>query len=80
VPIFDFVCSNCDNHFELLVRGRDTPSCPQCGSTQIEKQMSLPAIKSDGTHALALKAAKQRDSRLGSERVAAQREYEANHD
>jgi putative FmdB family regulatory protein len=43
MPLFDFHCQLCDKTSELLVRGTDRPSCPHCGSTQIEKLLSLPA-------------------------------------
>jgi hypothetical protein len=37
------------------------------------------SVKSDGTHALALKAAKRRDARQGAENARVQREYELKH-
>lgn len=84
MPMFDFVCTACQHEFEALVRntseGATVPACPACGSTALEKQMSLPSLKTSGTHAKAMAAAKRRDARQGQERVAAQREYELNHD
>jgi putative FmdB family regulatory protein len=80
MPMFDFVCTACQHSFEALVRGSAEPSCPACGSTALEKQMALPSIKTSGTHAKAMAAAKRRDQNQGKERVAAQREYELNHD
>ena len=38
-----------------------------------------PAIKSDSTHGLAMRAAKKRDQKSGSEMARAQREYELHH-
>ncbi len=80
MPLFDFVCSACRHEFEALVRGSHQPTCPACQSNQLEKQLSLPAIKTESTHGLAMQAAKRRDQRQGSERMHAQREYELNHD
>lgn len=80
MPMFDFVCTACQHSFETLVRGSQVPACPACGSEKLEKQLALPAIKTSGTHAKAMSAAKRRDQRQGQERVAAQREYELNHD
>jgi putative FmdB family regulatory protein len=80
MPLFDYACGNCENEFELLVLRKAEPKCPSCGSSNLEKKLSLSAVKSDGTHARALRAAKQRDARVGAERVHAQREYEKNHD
>lgn len=80
MPLFDYACRKCGNEFELLVLKRTEPKCPACGSVELEKKLSMPAVKSDETHARALRAAKQRDARVGAERVHAQREYEKNHD
>jgi putative FmdB family regulatory protein len=80
MPMFDFVCTACQHSFEALVRGTAVPACPACASTALEKQIALPAIKTSGTHAKAMVAAKRRDQRQGQERVSAQREYELNHD
>ncbi len=80
MPIFDFACRGCGHQFEALVRGSDTTRCPACQGTDLEKLPSLPAVKTATTHDLAMQAARRRDQRQGTERVMAQREYEANHD
>ncbi len=80
MPIFDFVCTSCQHSFETLVRGSTVPACPACNSTALEKQLTLPAIKTSGTQAKALQAAKQRDKAQGAERMHAQRQYELSHD
>lgn len=41
MPIFEYKCKACGNKFELLLRGRDTPFCPVCGSEDLEKLVSL---------------------------------------
>jgi len=80
MPIFDFVCTDCQYQFEALVRGSAVPACPKCKSTALEKQFSLPAIKTQSTHALSMQAAKRRDQAQGAERNHAQRQYELSHD
>lgn len=40
MPLFDFHCQACQAEFELLVRGQAVPTCPRCGSTQLEKAVS----------------------------------------
>ena len=40
MPLFDYHCSACDAEFELLVRASTVPTCPQCGSTALEKCVS----------------------------------------
>ncbi|MCC4115140.1 zinc ribbon domain-containing protein [Aromatoleum toluclasticum] len=43
MPIFDYRCPACDRTFEMLVRAGDTPPCPHCGRTSLEKLVSAPA-------------------------------------
>ena len=80
MPIFEYVCKGCGKDFELIVRSTSAPpSCPACSSTELEKQISAPAIKSESTHGLAMKAARKRDKIAGSEKAREQREYELHH-
>ena len=44
MPIFEYRCKDCGEKFETLVYSTsDTGDieCPECGSTQTEKQMSM---------------------------------------
>ncbi len=41
MPIFEYICGKCDNHFETLVRSGTTVECPSCHSTKLEKQLSV---------------------------------------
>jgi putative FmdB family regulatory protein len=79
MPIWEYSCQACGHQFELLVRGSTTPACKACGSEKLTRLVSLPAVKSSGTHELALKAARKRDKKLGAENARAQREYEEHH-
>jgi putative FmdB family regulatory protein len=79
MPIFEYSCKACGREFETLVRAGSSPACPACASTDLERLLSLPAVHSSGTHALALKAAAKRDKIQGSEKARAQREYELHH-
>ncbi len=80
MPIFDYVCTDCQHQFEALVRGSTAPTCPKCASSALEKQLSLPSIKTQSTQGLAMQAAKRRDQSQGAERMHAQRQYELSHD
>lgn len=80
MPVFEYSCRACDRQFELLVLGAQQPACPACASEDLEKLLSLPAVRSDTTRGLAMRAARQRDAKLGEERVQAQIQYEQNHD
>jgi putative FmdB family regulatory protein len=80
MPIFEYACKQCGKEFEALVlKTTPEPSCPKCKSVDLEKLISKPAIKSESTHGLAMKAAKKRDQKQGSEKAREQREYELNH-
>lgn len=79
MPMFEYVCRECRHPFERLIRAGDTPSCPSCSSTDLERQISIPAVKSESTHQLALNAARRRDTALGAEKARQQREYELSH-
>jgi putative FmdB family regulatory protein len=43
VPFYEYKCKKCETEFEELVPvgTTETPPCPECGSTQVEKLMSL---------------------------------------
>lgn len=41
MPIYEYACGQCQHQFELLVRSDTALECPQCHSTQLEKQLSV---------------------------------------
>ena len=41
MPLFDFHCTACEADFEQLVRGDTVPVCKHCGSTAVERCVSL---------------------------------------
>jgi putative FmdB family regulatory protein len=40
MPIFEYVCRECNQRFELLVQGSAVPACPSCKATALDKQFS----------------------------------------
>ena len=41
MPIFEYLCQNCDKEFERLVfRSDETVECPECGQQSVNKLMS----------------------------------------
>jgi putative FmdB family regulatory protein len=50
MPIFEYVCRNCQATFEtLMLPGeRETPACPQCGGKDAQKLMSAGAVRPHG--------------------------------
>ena len=42
MPIYEYVCMGCEEHFEELVRVDDAaPPCPSCGRLKAERQFSV---------------------------------------
>jgi len=40
MPIFEFVCIDCQESFEKLVNREESVKCPQCEGEHLEKQFS----------------------------------------
>lgn len=50
MPIFEYRCAGCGHDFELLVlKSSSPPTCPSCGSAEVERLFSLPAVSSEQT-------------------------------
>ena len=47
MPIHEYACRGCGHEFETLVRSSDTPSCASCGSTELEKKLSVFATQGE---------------------------------
>jgi putative FmdB family regulatory protein len=41
MPIFEYQCKSCEGLFELLVRSDTVVQCPECGSGDVSKRLSL---------------------------------------
>ena len=48
MPLFEYACKECDKEFELLVRGSETPECPSCHSTELQRRLSVFAAHTNG--------------------------------
>ena len=49
MPIFEYHCEQCNQNFEFLVFGSDTPCCPKCSSEDVCKLMSACGFVSKGS-------------------------------
>jgi len=51
MPIYEFVCRNCNNEFEQILpfSAQSTPHCTSCNSTQVERRVGRPAIHFKGS-------------------------------
>lgn len=44
MPLYDFLCRDCDHESEQLVRSdNESPACPECGSDRMMRLLSVPA-------------------------------------
>jgi putative FmdB family regulatory protein len=44
MPIYEYTCTDCENHFEKFVRSMTASTevtCPKCGGTHVKKGWSL---------------------------------------
>ncbi len=48
MPIYEYVCMQCESHFEELVRAGNEPDCPDCGAADVRKQFSVFATHGGG--------------------------------
>jgi len=44
MPIFEYVCKECQHEFETLVFGKQKAECPKCQSKKLEPQFSVFAV------------------------------------
>ena len=40
MPLYEYACQKCSHEFEALVLRDDKPTCPKCGSAELEKLIS----------------------------------------
>ncbi len=49
MPLYDFLCRDCETQSELLVRSStETQVCPQCGGDHLMRLLSVPAAPHGG--------------------------------
>jgi len=48
MPIYEYVCMHCEEHFEELVCYGELVSCPECDSANVQKQFSVFATHGAG--------------------------------
>ena len=51
MPIFEYICQECQHEFETLVFGRDKAKCPKCQSQKLSPQLSVFAVSTKGMSA-----------------------------
>jgi putative FmdB family regulatory protein len=46
MPIFEYACRRCSREFESIVHAAARVACPSCGSTELDKRLSVFAVGS----------------------------------
>src|SRR3989337_1752274 len=57
MPLYEYKCNSCGQHFEKMVRFSELdqrPDCPNCHSSETRKQLSSFANQSTATHCVVL--------------------------
>jgi len=44
MPIFEYLCQECEHRFETIVLGQQKACCPKCESKKLEQQLSKFAV------------------------------------
>jgi len=45
MPLYEYECQSCSTRFEHLVRENDRPICPSCHGEQLERVLSVFAVR-----------------------------------
>ena len=48
MPIFEYICQECQHEFEALVYGKQKASCPKCQGKKLSPQLSVFAVSAKG--------------------------------
>jgi putative FmdB family regulatory protein len=48
MPIYEYVCKDCDHAFEAIVYGSQKAECPKCRSRKLAPQLSVFAVAAKG--------------------------------
>jgi putative FmdB family regulatory protein len=48
MPIFEYICKECDHQFEALVYGNQKAECPKCHGAKLAPQLSVFAVSAKG--------------------------------
>ena len=49
MPLYEYACQSCEHQFEVLVRNGETPECPSCHATSLERRLSTFAAHTQGS-------------------------------
>jgi putative FmdB family regulatory protein len=49
MPIFEYICKECDHQFEALVYGNQKAACPNCHGAKLTPRLSVFAVTAKGS-------------------------------
>ena len=49
MPLFEYECRSCHQHFEYLTRDGQSPACPSCKGDDLQKLLSAFAVNTGGS-------------------------------
>ena len=76
MPIYEYKCLACGHGFEKIVKLNETPNCPQCDSSDLEKQFTVAAVSTSKSRSKSFQQARARANAVKKEKDVAQAEYE----
>lgn len=79
MPLYDYECLDCGQRFEALVRNSITPSCPGCQGHNLEQQISLFAVDSEGIRQSNIKTARRHNAKAARDKAIADHEATLDH-
>ena len=53
MPIFEYICKDCNRQFEAVVQGSSNATCPGCAGGNLEQQLSRFAVGSGSSKSAA---------------------------
>ena len=81
MPIYDYQCRKCSKRAELLVKADETPVCPSCGASDLERFFPFSAgVSTPKMQARSLAGARARASSVKKEKDHAHAEYLRQHE
>jgi len=51
MPIYEYICKECQHQFEALVYGKEKAKCPKCHGKKLEPQLSVFAVSAKSSSA-----------------------------
>jgi len=76
MPIYEYKCLACGNHFEKIVKLNESPNCSECDSGELEKQFTMAAVSTSRSREKSFQKARARANSIKKEKDMAQAEYE----